>query len=565
MTVTDLILPWDSTLVSQTREPDASIMEVLEALAFADAEVSSRAESLFMFLRKITNQDNAKEYLMGLQHLAVQGDPAGARLLAAFVDVSTPGDRLLPRVQRFGSSRRLRIRIGNDKEDPGNIHQDWLGRLEKLAERCSTLAGDVEVPDDPEIVRPGEEHPWPMLRDGLELLFARLSLGDDFNDGDRELMVELLRLEVDAWQERISHLAGSIDPFRVAAISRVMPLLGMADAEIRDLRQMINWIEEGCQGNEFETPVARSLDVLEDSDRSALRRVLAVDPDLAPLSDLFGGLPDHPVPVSTIAFCVQRLQAMAARFTLLGVPGVELDLMTGVRLVQENFQAEGGKNEFHLPLAPGFPEACRHILDTAEGGMGKAAAELAGLDLRDGHLVITIPEGGLFLEHDFPASVGETRNDDQIDEIQAWADDLTGEDIPEVEDSEKIDLNNATVTQLKFLVLSNIQSVSVLLGFLRNPKVVAIPGLVEDVVHRTRNPKVIETIAKVRILHTGFANRTVPLACLRSPVNIPIAVLRKFMHVKYVSKVDLKRMARDKGGIRKEISREIKKYLQALT
>ena len=78
MAVTDLILPWDSTSVSRTREPDASIMEALEALAFADAEVSSRAENLFMFLRKISQQNNAKEYLMGIQSMAVQGSPASA-------------------------------------------------------------------------------------------------------------------------------------------------------------------------------------------------------------------------------------------------------------------------------------------------------------------------------------------------------------------------------------------------------------------------------------------------------------------------------------------------------
>ena len=565
MAVADLILPWDSTLVSRTREPDASIMEALEALAFADAEVSSRAENLFMFLRKISYQENAKEYLMGIQSLAVRGTPAGARLLAAFVDVSTPGDRLLPRVQRFGSSRRLMIRIRNDKEDPGTIHQDWLARLEELAERCSTLTSTTGLPGDDEMARPGEESPWPMMRDGLELLFARLTLGDDFDDGDRKLMVELLRLEVDAWQERISLLAGRIDPFRNATIGRILPLLGMADAEIRDLRHMITWIEEGCLGKELKTAVSRSLDVLEDSDRSALRRVLTVDPDLAPLFDIFEGLTDLPVPVSTIAFCLQRLQAMAVRLTLLGVPGVELDLMTGVRLIQKHFPIAGGKDEFHLPLTPGFPEACRHILDTAEDGMGKGAADLEGMVLRDGHLVITVPEGGSFLEHDLPASCCETSIDDHVDEILAWADDLQDEETAETTDPEKIDINSATVTELKFLVLSNIQSISVLLGFLRNPKVVAIPGLVEDVVNRTRNPKVIETIAMVRVLHTGFANRTVPLACLRSPVNIPINVLRKFMHVKYVSKVDLKRMALDRGGIRKEVGREIKKYLKALT
>ena len=54
------------------------------------------------------------------------------------------------------------------------------------------------------------------------------------------------------------------------------------------------------------------------------------------------------------------------------------------------------------------------------------------------------------------------------------------------------------------------------------------------------------------------------LACLRSPVNVSVKVLRKFCHVKYVSKVDLKRLAADRTGIRKEVAREIEKYLEAL-
>ena len=66
-------------------------------------------------------------------------------------------------------------------------------------------------------------------------------------------------------------------------------------------------------------------------------------------------------------------------------------------------------------------------------------------------------------------------------------------------------------------------------------------------------------------MHTGFANRSVPLAVLRSPVNVPISVLRKFIHVKYVSKVDLKRIAVDQAGVRKEVGREVKKYLKSLT
>ncbi len=565
MTVAELILPWDSSTVSLTREPDASVLEELQALAFADADVAYRAESLFMFLRKISTQNSAKDYLMGIQYLAVKGDPAGARLLAAFVDVSTPGDRLMPRVQRFSSSRRLNFRIREDSADPGNIHQDWLRRLEDLTSRCMIMAQESASAADSEPPLLGREPPWLFMQDSLELLLARLSLGDDFEADDRKLLVELLRLEVDAWQERISHLAGSVDPFRVATISRVLPMLGMADAEIRDLRQLISWIEEGCQGTEFDRPLSRSLDVLEETDRDALRKILAGDAGLAPLAGLFEGLAEHPVRVPVMAHCVQRMQALADRLALLGVPEMELDLVTAVQLVQTHFSTDGNEMEYLLPLPPGFPRACRHILEVAEGGMGKEVADLSGLRLRDDHLVIAIPEGGTFLEHDFPASAGDPIEDGESDEITAWADDLHTEPDPAAEDKDEIDFNSASVTELKHLVMTNIQSISVLLGFLRNPKVVAIPGLVEEVVNRSRNPKVIETIAMVRILHTGFANRSVPLACLRSPVNVPLNVLRKFMHVKYVPKVDLKRLALDKSGIRKEVGREVKKYLDALT
>ena len=37
------------------------------------------------------------------------------------------------------------------------------------------------------------------------------------------------------------------------------------------------------------------------------------------------------------------------------------------------------------------------------------------------------------------------------------------------------------------------------------------------------------------------------------------------MHVKFVDRVDLKRMAMDKAGIRKEVGREVQKYLKSLT
>ncbi len=117
---------------------------------------------------------------------------------------------------------------------------------------------------------------------------------------------------------------------------------------------------------------------------------------------------------------------------------------------------------------------------------------------------------------------------------------------------------------LKRLVLTNLQSTSVTIAFLRDPKVYAMPGLVEEVVNRTRNPQIIEIMRPPGTLHGGFANRGVPLALLKSPVNVPPKTMRKFIHVKYISKMDLKRLANDRTGIRREVGKEIEHYLSSL-
>ena len=94
---------------------------------------------------------------------------------------------------------------------------------------------------------------------------------------------------------------------------------------------------------------------------------------------------------------------------------------------------------------------------------------------------------------------------------------------------------------------------------------VAIPGLVSAVAVRTRSSLALETIASDRTLYTGFANQDVPLACLQNPLNVPVKLLRKFIHVKYVDRHDLKRIVKDRARYRREVVDEVKKYLSSLT
>jgi hypothetical protein len=51
---------------------------------------------------------------------------------------------------------------------------------------------------------------------------------------------------------------------------------------------------------------------------------------------------------------------------------------------------------------------------------------------------------------------------------------------------------------------------------------------------------------------------------LLNPARLPVSTLRSFIHVRYVSKSDLRRMTLAHADIRPEIQREIQAYLKSV-
>jgi len=234
-----------------------------------------------------------------------------------------------------------------------------------------------------------------------------------------------------------------------------------------------------------------------------------------------------------------------------------MDLLTGTALVQANH----GHGQVVVAVDVELAAAIEGSLAEPAPWPDGFAGTLEGVALFEGLLVVDLdpPETAPGYPDGFPALMPGAP-----DEVLTVADPAgAGTDAAaEAEDEEDQDAKDAS--RLKKLVLDNIMSTSVLLEYLRDAKVTSIPGLVEEIVNRSRNPQILDTIINDRRLHSGFANKGVPLACLRSPVNISIKQLRKFMHVKYVSKIDLKRLANDRTGVRKEVGREVERYLQSL-
>jgi hypothetical protein len=117
---------------------------------------------------------------------------------------------------------------------------------------------------------------------------------------------------------------------------------------------------------------------------------------------------------------------------------------------------------------------------------------------------------------------------------------------------------------IRQLVMAQMQSDMVLMGILENPRAVSLPGVVELIAERCRSLRVLDKICRVRALHTGMPNRNVPAALLSNPAPIPVQTLRRMIHVRFVSKMDLARIARSPTGKRPEVIKEIRAYLKTL-
>lgn len=525
----------ESDSCSQQNTPADRILNELAGLANATDSLPDRSRLLYKSLRKLIGQPLLATYLLGLQELARRSEPAGARLLAAFLDANTPGARLVPSIHSFSSCRRLHLQLAAQQGITASLRQ-WDQRMRELHATCQRRSEQIPgaavlAPD-----RPGNEPPFPYFRRCLRYLVASLYRQGDLAGDDTDLLVDLARLEVDAYQERISQLAGQVNPYRAAAVSRVLPLLSQADTEVRDLREFIGWLADGQIDRAFHQRQPRLYDVIENKEREAFVKAVSSSRGLEPLSELLNGLLRSALPIPQMATSVARLMALAHYLYERGLRRKELDLLTATRIVQQ-YEKQG---ELRLPLDMRMRAAVTEILASPQTGEGLGSWPLTGLYLEDDQLVLRPDQGGdRYWRDDLPTPPAE------------------GERRPRLDDE-------ADATAIKKLVLSNIGSISVLCGFLRNPKIVAIPGMVAAIVQRSRSLLVLGTIANERMLYSGFANKDVPRAMLYNPCNIPIKSLRKFIQVKYVAKVDLQRMARDKVGLRDEVAKEIAAYLKSL-
>ena len=115
------------------------------------------------------------------------------------------------------------------------------------------------------------------------------------------------------------------------------------------------------------------------------------------------------------------------------------------------------------------------------------------------------------------------------------------------------------------LVMTYMDNDQFIFELLNNPRVLAQPGIVPLIALRSRSIRILTVISTRRDLHTGFASKEVPMNLLQNPTRIPLASIRKFLHVRYIDKATLARLAGKGSQIREEVRREIQHYLSSLS
>ena len=309
-------------------KPGSRVLDDLVSLADLDQPISDLSRQLYLILRKQIGSPDLLAHLMGIQYLAYQGDVPGTRLLAAYLDVTTAGARLLPYVREFSSSRRQQLFLKGLNGKLDSSAKDWLHRCQSLTDLCQSFPLEKK----PGITKAGS---WGIMRQVLAALLGDVITGEGLSSANRPLLAGLLRLETDAWEERISRLAGMVNPFRVSSVQRVLPILGSADVAIRDLRQLVVWVEEGQDHQAFIRHGFRALEVLEEKEFNAIFSVMKDEMKLQVLAGLHRGGRDNPLPLECLAQGTARLMALDDRLVKSGLKSEFLDLLSAVTLVQQ--------------------------------------------------------------------------------------------------------------------------------------------------------------------------------------------------------------------------------------
>lgn len=340
--------------------------------------------------------------------------------------------------------------------------------------------------------------------------FKRVLDGEAIPAAERDTLVCLIRTEAEALRDRVNWLSENTDPYNIKTMARILPRLRIYDEAVHEGLDLAARQENG-------EPVGLKIVSFEAHMKEGLFKKwlskVGKRESLARLSRMME---------------TQRVKKIPT-----------LDLVALATLCRWTWEAANEKSG-PMDWLEKAMDCYQDGVFSVEAGDGARvllpALSGSGAKIVDGRIT------GNFGEKSFPAWVGR---------------DLLTKSFLKGMDEGAVDI--------KAVIAQNITRDSILEALLSNPKVFQKPGLVAFIVATSRSVGLLSRIAKTRPLHSGFANRDVPLSLLQSPCNIPVSLLKPFINVRNVPLIDLKHLARSKAGVRRQVREEVEVYLKSRT
>lgn len=339
-------------------------------------------------------------------------------------------------------------------------------------------------------------------------LFRTVLDGAVLSDEDRGTVVNMIRSEAEGLRDRVNWLSENTDPYNIKTMARILPRLRIYDEAVHEgldlARRQENGEPVGLKILSFESHMKEGLF------NKWLSKIKKRE-NLARLAGLVE---------------MQRIKKIPT-----------MDLISLSTLCRWTWEAAGDQS------GP---------LDWIEKAMGCYQDGFFSVEAGDSARVLQPALSGSGAKMDKTRITGNFG----LKSFPAWVGrDLLTKSFLKGMDEGSIDI--------KAVIMQNITRDSVLESLLNNPKVFQTPGLVAYIAATSRSVGLLSKIAKSRALHSGFANRDVPLALLQSPCNVPISLLKPFFNVRNIPLIDLKHLARAKAGIRRQVKEEAEAYLKS--
>jgi hypothetical protein len=471
-------------------------------------------------LRK-ADLDDTLELFRAAGHASLRHEPAGLRFLFTFLEVKRPGVEVLEMLEPLASLERVALRLaGGSWREPDETQaaDPSLPILEVLEEARRAGMLDLridELPSHHSALRALFAH----LRRWFGNMRALLAHGDKPAESSLHLLTHLAMVETGLLERRVSRLASIIDPYDVRALGRLMPLLSRYDQDIEHIKSVVSRI---TTYKPFQERALSMEQVLPSRELGKVAKGLIADPATRGMARILAETQRNPMLSHAFGAQVSALH----RLTLLRA-----------REVEDKTPPDLHSTMLLVLLHAGPDASLRVAMESEILAKLEPAVRSWGGTRSDGLVELRYREAKVleFLETD-----GTPRLPDRPDEPPP----------PRL--------------SIKEMVRSQLQSEAFLLGVLKNPKATQIPGLVALVAAGTRSLRVLDVICRDKNLHSGPINRDVPPLLLANPSRIPINYLRRFIHVRFTSRTELRGLLRAKGGVRPEVHKEVEQYLRTL-